>query len=243
MGEDPQRPMPGRQDHATSGRLRVAIADDHYLVREGTRHALEDGDLEVVASVGTATELEAAVTSLQPDVVVTDIRMPPTHRTEGIDAAHRIRAAHPAVGVVVLSQYAEATYAVELLGAGTAGLAYLLKDRVGDPRQLVHAVREVARGGSVVDPDVVTMLVTANAQRQRSPVAMLTEREREVLACMAQGRTNAAIADELALSESSIEKYATAIFAKLGLQDEPQTHRRVAAVLTYLRDAGRAQPL
>jgi DNA-binding NarL/FixJ family response regulator len=232
MGEGPR-----------SDRLRVAIADDHYLVREGTRHALEDGELEVVASVGTAIELEAAVASLQPDVVVTDIRMPPTHRTEGIEAAHRIRAAHPSVGVVVLSQYAEATYALELLGEGTAGLAYLLKDRVGDPRQLVHAAHEVARGGSVVDPDVVAMLVTANAHQKRSPVAMLTDREREVLACMAQGRTNAAIADELALSESSIEKYATAIFAKLGLRDEPQTHRRVAAVLTYLRDAGRARPL
>ena len=233
----------GEDREATGGRLRVAIADDHYLVREGTRHALEDGDLDVVASVGNAVDLEEAVATLRPDVVITDIRMPPTHRTEGIDAAHRIRAAHPTVGVVVLSQYAEATYAVELLGEGTAGLAYLLKDRVGDQRQLVHAVREVARGGSVVDPDVVTILVTANTQRRRSPVAMLTEREREVLACMAQGRTNAAIADELVLSESSIEKYATAIFAKLGLQDEPQTHRRVAAVLTYLRDAGRAQPL
>ena len=223
-------------------RLRVAIADDHYLVREGTRHALEDGDLQVVASVGTALELERAVASLQPDVIVTDIRMPPTHRTEGIDAAHRIRSDHPEIGVVVLSQYAEATYALELFAEGTAGLAYLLKDRVGDPRQLLHAVHEVSRGGSVVDPDVVAMLVSANA-RARSPVSLLTDREREVLAAMAQGRTNAAIADQLVLSASSIEKYATAIFAKLGLQDEPQTHRRVAAVLTYLRDAGRAQPL
>jgi DNA-binding NarL/FixJ family response regulator len=224
-------------------RLRVVVADDHYLVREGTRHALEDGGLEVVASVGTPGELESAVAELEPDVVVTDIRMPPTHQTEGIDAAHRIRAAHPGVGVVVLSQYAEAAYAFELLGRGTARLAYLLKDHVGDPRQLVHAVHEVARGGSVVDPDVVGMLVTATAHQRRSPVASLTGRERQVLARMAEGRTNAAIADDLALSESSIEKYATAIFAKLGLQDEPQTHRRVAAVLTYLRDAGRAQPL
>lgn len=223
-------------------RLRVAIADDHYLVREGTRHALEDNGLEVVACVGTAIELERVVAAQQPDAVVTDIRMPPTHHTEGIEAAHRIRATHPSVGVVVLSQYAEATYALELLGQGTSGLAYLLKDRVGDPHQLLHAVHEVARGGSVVDPDVVAMLVAANT-RTRSPVAMLTDRERQVLAAMAEGRTNAAIADELALSESSIEKYATAIFAKLGLQDEPQTHRRVAAVLTYLREAGRAQPL
>jgi DNA-binding NarL/FixJ family response regulator len=223
--------------------LRVAIADDHYLVREGTRHALEDGGLEVVAAVGTPADLEDAVAVLEPDVVVTDIRMPPTHHTEGIEAAHRIRAAHPDVGVVVLSQYAEATYAFELLGRGTAGFAYLLKDRVGDPRQLVHAVREVAGGGSVIDPDVVGLLVRATAQQRSSPVARLTDRERQVLACMAQGRTNAAIAGELCLSSSSIEKHATAIFAKLGLQDEPQTHRRVAAVLTYLRDAGRARPL
>jgi DNA-binding NarL/FixJ family response regulator len=224
--------------------LRVAIADDHYLVREGTRRALEDsGEVTVVAAVGSAVELEEAVEEHLPDVVVTDIRMPPSHHTEGIDAAHRIRAAHPEIGVVVLSQYAESTYAFELLGEGTAGLAYLLKERVGDPRQLVHAVREVASGGSVVDPDVVGALVASNAQQRRSPLSHLTDRERDVLERMAQGRTNAAIAEQLSLSESSIEKYATSIFAKLGLSDEPQTHRRVAAVITLLRDAGRAQPL
>ncbi len=242
--------MPERAQHATgaaattSPRLRVAIAEDHYLVREGTRRALEDsGEVEVVAAVGTPGELEDAVARLVPDVVVTDIRMPPSHHTEGIDAAHRIRAAHPDVGVVVLSQYADATYALDLLRDGTAGRAYLLKERVGDPRQLVHAVREVAGGGSVVDPDVVAALVGGNAQRERSALAHLTERERDVLEQMAQGRTNAAIAQQLHLSESSVEKYATSIFAKLGLRDEPQTHRRVAAVLAFLRDAGRAQPL
>jgi DNA-binding NarL/FixJ family response regulator len=225
-------------------KLRVAIAEDHFLVREGTRRALEvSGEIEVVAAVGTSDELERAVAELRPDVVVTDIRMPPGHHTEGIDASHRIRAAHPAIGIVVLSQYAEATYALELLRDGTAGLAYLLKERVGDPDQLVQAVREVARGGSVVDPDVVGALVGSNAQQERSPLAQLTDRERDVLEQMAQGRTNAAIADELHLSESSIEKYATSIFAKLGLSDEPQVHRRVAAVLAFLRDAGRAQPL
>ena len=225
-------------------RLRVAIAEDHYLVREGTRRALEDsGQVAVVAAVGTAGELEEVVARERPDVVVTDIRMPPTHHTEGIEAAHRIRSAYPDTGVVVLSQYAEATYALELLGEGTAGLAYLLKERVGDPKQLVHAVTEVARGGSVVDPDVVAALVASNTQQRPSPLARLTEREQDVLAGMAEGRTNAAIADQLHLSESSIEKYATSIFAKLGLADEPQTHRRVAAVLTFLRDAGRAQPL
>jgi DNA-binding NarL/FixJ family response regulator len=225
-------------------RLRVAIAEDHYLVREGTRRALEDsGEVEVVAAVGTAAELEDAVGRLLPDVVVTDIRMPPSHHTEGIDAAHRIRSAHPEVGVVILSQYAAATYALELLRDGTAGRAYLLKERVGDPQQLVHAVQEVARGGSVVDPDVVAALVSGTAQQEQSQLRHLTARERDVLEQMAQGRTNAAIAEQLSLSESSIAKYATSIFAKLGLRDERQTHRRVAAVLTFLRDAGRAQPL
>lgn len=225
-------------------RLRVAIAEDHYLVREGVRRALEDsGAIEVVAAVGAPDALEEAVDRLVPDVVVTDIRMPPSHHTEGIDAAHRIRAQHPGIGVVVLSQYADSTYAFELLRDGTAGLAYLLKERVGDPDQLVRAVHEVARGGSVVDPDVVGALVGSNAQQERSPMVHLTERERDVLEQMAQGRTNAAIAEHLHLSESSIEKYATSIFAKLGLRDEPQVHRRVAAVLAFLRDAGRAQPL
>ena len=236
--------MPEVAEPAAPRRLRVAIAEDHYLVREGTRRALEDGGtVEVVAAVGTAAELEEAVAQLLPDVVVTDIRMPPSHHTEGIEAAHRIRAEYPEVGVVVLSQYADATYALELLRDGTAGRAYLLKERVGDPAQLVHAVREVARGGSVVDPDVVAALVGGSAQREQSQLRYLTDRERDVLGQMAQGRTNAAIAEQLSLSESSIEKYATSIFAKLGLRDEPQTHRRVAAVLAFLRDAGRAQPL
>jgi DNA-binding NarL/FixJ family response regulator len=225
-------------------RLRVAIAEDHYLVREGTRRALEaSGQVEVVAAVGDPIELEDAVAQLAPDVVVTDIRMPPSHHTEGIDLARRLRAQHPGIGIVVLSQYAETTYALELLRDGSGGLAYLLKERVGDPDQLVAAVREVARGGSVIDPDVIGALVAGNAQPGRSALAHLTDREREVLEQMAQGRTNAAIAGALHLSESSIEKYATSIFAKLHLSDEPQTHRRVAAVLTFLRDAGRAQPL
>ena len=225
-------------------RLRAVIADDHYLVREGTRRALEaDGHVDVVVAVGDAQALEAAVDEVSPDVVVTDIRMPPGHGTEGITAAHRIRARHPTVGIVVLSQYADAAYALELLRDGTVGLAYLLKERVGDPEQLVTAVREVARGGSVVDPEVVATLVSRRGPEPRSPLDHLTARERDVLKLMAEGRTNAAVAATLHLSESSIEKYATAIFAKLGLSDEPTIHRRVAAVLTYLRDAARAQPL
>lgn len=227
-----------------ASRLRVVIADDHYLVREGTRLALEAaGDLEVTAAVGSADDLEAAVDRFTPDAVVTDIRMPPGHHTDGIDAAHRIRAKHPGTGVVVLSQYADATYAFELLGRGTAGLAYLLKERVGEPDQLVRAVREVVIGGSVVDSDVVGRLLVRPAAPEDSPLIRLTERERTVLALMAQGRTNAAISHELHLSESSVEKYATSIFVKLGLSDEPRTHRRVAAVLAFLRDEGRAKPL
>jgi DNA-binding NarL/FixJ family response regulator len=225
-------------------RLRVVIAEDHYLVREGTRRALEDsGVIEVLAGVGNPDELEDAVARLEPDVVVTDIRMPPGHRTEGIDAAHRLRERDPGLGVVVLSQYADATYAFELLRDGTAGLAYLLKERVGDPEELVAAVRAVAAGGSVIDPDVVAALVARNTRPETSRLTHLTERERDVLGQMAQGRTNAAIAGALHLSESSIEKYATSIFAKLGLTDEPQVHRRVAAVLAFLNEAGRAQPL
>jgi DNA-binding NarL/FixJ family response regulator len=227
-----------------TSKLRVVIAEDHYLVREGTRRTLDDADdIEVVAVVATATELEAVVTRAEPDVIVTDIRMPPGHQTEGIDAALRIRGSNPHMGVVVLSQYADATYALELLSDGTRGLAYLLKERVGNPAQLVDAVRQVADGGSVIDPDVVAALVAQNTRRSSSRLQDLTERELEVLEQMAQGRTNAGIAAELHLSESSIEKYSTAIFLKLGLTDEPQVHRRVAAVLTLLHDEGRAQPL
>ncbi len=227
-----------------SDALRVALAEDHYLVREGIRTALEDtGEIEVVAAVGTPMALEEAVARLEPDVVVTDIRMPPDHGTEGIALAQRVRAEHPGIGVVVLSQYAEGAYALELLREGSAGLAYLLKDRVGDPAQLLRAVREVASGGSVIDPDVVTALVAHGTRGPRSVLADLTEREREVLEQMAQGRTNGAIAAALHLSESSIEKYSGSIFAKLHLTDEPQVHRRVAAVITYLRDATRSDPL
>jgi DNA-binding NarL/FixJ family response regulator len=224
--------------------VRVVVAEDHYLVREGIRRALEDADdIEVVATVGTAVELVESVLREAPDVIVTDIRMPPGHHTEGIDAALRLRSTRPTLGVVVLSQYADAAYAMELLREGNEGLAYLLKERVGRPEQLIEAVREVASGGSVIDPDVVATLVAQNRQRSPSPLSDLTEREMEVLEQMAQGRTNAGVADQLHLSESSVEKYSTSIFLKLGLADEPQVHRRVAAVLTLLHDESRAQPL
>lgn len=218
-------------------RLRVVIAEDNYLVREGTRRLLEDaGGIEVLAGVGDAEALLAAVAELRPDVVLTDIRMPPTHRLEGIEAAHVIRSRHPETGVVVLSQYSDAAYAIELFRAGTGGLAYLLKAGISDVDDLVHALREVAAGRSVVDSRVVERLVEHRARQSESALHRLAPRELEVLREMAEGRTNAAIAAGLHLSESSVEKYVNSIFTKLGLSDEPGLSRRVAAALTYLRD-------
>ena len=217
--------------------LRVVIAEDNYLVREGTRRLLEDsGAVEVVAAVGTAEELLDAVGRLRPDAVVTDIRMPPGHHVEGIEAAHAIRARHPDVGVVVLSQHADEAYAFQLLRYGAAGLAYLLKERVGDLDELLRALRDVVAGRSVIDPQVVELLVAHRARLAESPVSGLSPRELEVLREMAQGKTNRAIAESLSLSESAVEKHVNAIFSKLGLSEEPQLHRRVAAVLTFLRD-------
>ncbi len=219
--------------------LRVLIAEDNYLVREGTRRILEDtGEVQVIAAVSTAGELMDAVARLRPDAVMTDIRMPPGHQMEGIQSAHAIRRQHPEVGVVVLSQHADEVYAFQLFKDGTAGLAYLLKDRVADPDELVRALRETRAGRSVIDAEVVEALVADRRRRERSPLNELTPREVEVLREMAQGRTNNAIARTLSLSESAVEKYATSIFSKLGLSEEIDTHRRVAAVLTFLEEAG-----
>lgn len=224
-------------------RLRVVIAEDNYLVREGTRRLLEDsGEVQVAAAVSTAEELLDAVARLRPDAVVTDIRMPPGHHMEGIAAAHEIRRDHPHVGVVVLSQHADQAYAFELFRDGTAGLAYLLKDRVGDLEELLGALREVVAGRSVVDAQVVEALVASRARLTHSPVARLTPRELDVLREMAQGKGNRAIAEALFLSESAIEKHVNSIFAKFGLAEERQLHRRVAAVLAFLRDAGVVVP-
>ncbi|QGF23178.1 response regulator transcription factor [Raineyella fluvialis] len=217
--------------------LRVVIADDSYLVREGTRRLLEDsGRVEVVAAVADGEELLAAVRTTRPDVVITDIRMPPGHATEGIAAAHAIRAEFPRIGVVVLSQYSDADYAVELFAQGTAGLGYLLKAAVGDLDDLLRALVEVAKGGSVVDPGVVERLVDQRAVQAESPLRRLGPRELDVLREMAEGRTNAAIGAALHLSESTIEKHVNTIFNSLGLSEEPGTSRRVAAVLSYLRN-------
>ncbi|HEV2815212.1 MAG TPA: response regulator transcription factor [Solirubrobacteraceae bacterium] len=220
-----------------SDRVRVVLAEDHYLVREGTRRLLEDsGAVDVLAAVGNAEELLDAVGRLQPDAVLTDIRMPPGHHMEGIEAAHRIRAEHPGVGVVVLSQHADELYALELLRDGADGRAYLLKDRVGDLDELLRAVHEVVAGRSVIDPRVVEALVARRTRSEASPGADLTGRELDVLREMAQGKSNAGIGASLFLSESAIEKHVRSIFDKLGLSAEPTVHRRVAAVVTYLRD-------
>ena len=218
-------------------RLRIVIAEDNYLVREGTRRLLEDsGEIDVVAAVATADELIDAVARLRPEAVLTDIRMPPGHHMEGIAAAHSIRATFPRVGVVVLSQHADEAYAFELLKHGAAGIAYLLKERVGDLDELLRALREVVAGRSVIDPRVVELLVSHRARLAQSPISQLSPRELDVLQQMAEGKTNRAIAEALILSESAVEKHSNAIFAKLDLVEEPQVHRRVAAVLTYLRD-------
>jgi DNA-binding NarL/FixJ family response regulator len=218
-------------------RLRIVIAEDNYLVREGTRRLLEDsGEVEVVAAVSNATELLDAALRLHPDAVLTDIRMPPGHSLEGIEAAHTIRARYPKIGVVVLSQHADEAYAFELLKHGAAGLAYLLKERVGDLDELLRALREVVAGRSVIDPRVVELLVARRAGLAESPVSTLTPRELDVLREMAQGKTNRAVAESLVLSESAVEKHVNAIFSKFGIANEAQLHRRVVAVLTFLRD-------
>jgi DNA-binding NarL/FixJ family response regulator len=223
--------------------LRVIIAEDNYLVREGTRRLLQDSGLvDVVAAVGSADELLHAVRRFRPHVVITDIRMPPGNHMEGIEAAQAIRAEHPDTGVVVLSQHADEAYAFELFKNGTAGLAYLLKERVGELEELLHALQQVSRGGSVIDPQVVEALVARRVRLKESPVAQLTARELDVLREMAEGKTNAAIADALVLSESAIEKHINSIFAKFGLKEEPQLHRRVAAVLAFLRDVNHLRP-
>jgi DNA-binding NarL/FixJ family response regulator len=217
--------------------LRVVFAEDNYLVREGTAALLATSDqVELVGTAETRDELLAAVEEHAPDAVLTDIRMPPTGTNEGIEAAKTIRAAHPAIGVVVLSQFVEEEYAFELLKDGASGLGYLLKERVADVDELVRALGEVARGGSVLDPKVVEALVAAKERMAHSPLGQLTDREREVLSHMAQGQNNAAIAGALFLTERAVEKHINAIFHKLGLTEEPDVHRRVMAVLAFLRE-------
>ena len=217
--------------------LRVVFADDNYLVREGVSALLaEDDSIDLVGTAGDAEALMRAVAGLQPDAVLTDIRMPPTHSNEGIEAAKRIRSEFPQVGVVVLSQYVEEDYAFELLADGVAGMGYLLKERVSDLDEVVRAVHEVARGGSVLDPLVVEALLARRGSD--GPLLGLTEREREVLAQMATGRNNATIAKTLFMSDRAVEKHIGSLFQKLGRAAEHDVNRRVMAVLAYLEASG-----
>jgi DNA-binding NarL/FixJ family response regulator len=218
--------------------IRIALAEDHALLREGVARLLDgEDDLELV---GTATDLPSLFDLIErerPDVVITDIRMPPTSTDEGIQAARRLREERPEVGVVVLSQYAEPSYALALLDEGSSGRAYLLKERVSEVDQLLRAIREVAVGGSIIDPNVVELLVN-RTRRVPSLLDHLSAREHEVLAEMATGKNNAAIGTTLVLSERAVEKHTNAIFSKLGQSEEQDTNRRVKAVLLYLTEAG-----
>jgi len=219
--------------------IRLVLAEDHYLVREGLRRLLETRpDLEVAAVCSDLGSLLAAVDAERPDVVVTDIRMPPGGTDEGIQAAERLRDTNPEIGVVVLSQYVNPSYALALLERGSAGRAYLLKERVKDVEQLEAAIRAVAEGGSVIDPKVVEALVAESARGEESPLSQLTPRERDVLRGMAEGKNNAAIAEALFLTERSVEKVIHSIFLKLGLTWETTVHKRVKAVILYLAESG-----
>jgi DNA-binding NarL/FixJ family response regulator len=219
--------------------IRLVLAEDQYLVREALRRLLESrDDFEVAAVCEDLDSLLEAVAAERPDVVVTDIRMPPGNTDEGIQAATRLRETSPEVGVVVLSQYATPSYVLALLEGGSERRAYLLKERVKDLEQLVAAIRAVAVGGSVVDPKVVEALVAENARGENSPLNELTPRERDVLREMAEGKNNAAIAEALVLTERSVEKVIHSIFLKLGLTWETAVHKRVKAVILYLAESG-----
>jgi DNA-binding NarL/FixJ family response regulator len=220
----------------TTVRTTLLIAEDDYLVREGARAVLDAHPrLSVLGTAADPDEVEALLEEHQPDVVILDIRMPPTFTTEGIELAHRIRASGRRIGIVVLSQHADPEYAIELLRDGSDGVAYLLKERLGDADRLVQAIEEVRAGGSMLDPRIVEALLEAQRRRTASKLAGLTPRELEVLALMASGRGNAAIARELSITDRSVEKHSNAIFRKLGLSEELDLNRRVAAVLFYLQ--------
>jgi len=213
--------------------VRVVVAEDSVLLREGIARLLEDAGFAVVGQAGNADELLLKIRSYSPDVAVIDIRMPPTYTDEGLRAAQEIRDRHTGVGVLVLSQYVESGYALELLQQSAEGVGYLLKDRVGDVKEFAAAVERVAGGGSALDPEVVSRLV--GRKRGDDPLSQLTPREREVLELMAQGRSNQAIAEKLVVTLRAVEKHVTSIFGKLRLPADEQDHRRVLAVLTYLR--------
>ena len=213
--------------------MRVVVADDSVLLREGVVRLLEEKGFDVVAQAGDAEDLIRKVNAHKPDVAVVDIRMPPTNTDDGLRAALEIRASHPETGVLVLSQYVEEGYALDLVGDSAGGVGYLLKDRVADVDRFVESVTRVAEGGSALDPEVVAQLV--GRARRDDPLAELTPREREVMELMAEGRSNNAIATQMTVTERAIEKHVTSIFGKLGLPPAPEDHRRVLAVLAFLR--------
>jgi len=217
--------------------IRIVLAEDNLLVREGVNRLLATSpEIQVVAVCTDRDSLLAAVEAEHPDAVVTDIRMPPTNTDEGIEVAAQLRTTSPKIGVVVLSQYADAGYALRLFDQGASGRAYLLKDRVSDLDQLVHAIKEVARGGAVGDPKVVEALIAARSRQKEAALEGLTPRERDVLAEVAQGKNNAAIAAALCLTDRGVEKHINAIFSKLGLSEEKDLHRRVKAALIFLAE-------
>jgi len=223
--------------------IRVVFAEDNLLVREGVRQLLATApEIDVVAVCDDRDSLLSAIETNKPDAVLTDIRMPPGNSDEGIEVAARLRETNPHTGVVVLSQFSEAAYALRLFDQGASGRAYLLKERVSDLDQLVNALREVARGGSVVDPKVVEALIAARSHKKDSALESLTPRERDVLATVAQGKNNAAIAASLFLTERGVEKHINAIFSKLGLSEEKDLHRRVKAALIYLAEESPTAP-
>jgi DNA-binding NarL/FixJ family response regulator len=213
--------------------VRVVIAEDQALLREGIARLLEEAGFDVVGQAGDAVDLRRKVGAHKPDVAVVDIQMPPTRTDDGLRAAIDIRSAHPCTRVLVLSQYVEERYAIDLIGECAEGVGYLLKDRVGDLGEFADAVRRVGEGGSVLDPEVVSRMLAR--PRHLSPLEQLSPRERDVLELMAQGRSNQGIAEKLWITESAVEKHVTAIFEKLGLERDFEDHRRVLAVLAFLR--------
>jgi DNA-binding NarL/FixJ family response regulator len=212
--------------------VRIVIAEDAVLLRAGLTRLLADAGHDVVAAVGDAAALLEATEEHKPDIVVTDVRMPPNHQDEGLKAAVELRARHPHLAILVLSQYVEERYAAELLAGGTAAIGYLLKDRVADVSEFLAAVRRVGDGGAALDPEVVAQLLARS--RRRDPLEPLSPREREVLSLMAEGRTNPAIARQLVVSDKAVEKHVGNIFSKLGLPPTDEDHRRVLAVLRWL---------
>jgi DNA-binding NarL/FixJ family response regulator len=225
----------GRDASGGESRMRVVIAEDSVLLREGISRLLEDSGFDVAGQAGDAEELLRKVGAHKPAVAVIDVRMPPTHTDEGLRAAHRIRAEHPGTAVLMLSQYVEEAYALELLSETTESTGYLLKDRVADVETFTDAVRRVANGGSALDPEVVGLLL--GRRRREDPLAVLTPREREVLGLMAEGRSNSAMAEALVVTERAVEKHVTSIFSKLDLPRAVEDHRRVLAVLAFLRSS------